>query len=183
MITWHNRPELLYGPFGGGVLRHIPMDDATCADVQDHKHVQRAKSRRDGHEEVACEYGAGVVAPEGAPPLKRQTVRRSPTPWHVAPHRTRLTHRPSLRRSSAEIRSSPRVALARAMAAISCWTLSGSDESTFVVVPDNTRAPESSTGPETDPCSNTTWAVLLSNSIEPKTLAPSWLNRNRRPKP
>ena len=55
LIAGNHRAELLDGPVGRGVLRHVPMHDSACADLQDDEYIQRAKARRDGHEEIARE--------------------------------------------------------------------------------------------------------------------------------
>jgi len=39
LIAGNNPAELLHGPFGGGVLRHIPMHDPTRAHFKDDKDV------------------------------------------------------------------------------------------------------------------------------------------------
>ena len=48
-----------------------------------------AKPRRDGHEEIAREHGAGMIADERAPLVGRDTIARCLIPSHVAPYRTR----------------------------------------------------------------------------------------------
>jgi len=68
LIAWHNRPELLDGPTGRGVLRHVPMHDPTRTNVQHRKDVQHAEARRDGDEEIA-----GELAPAW---LRTKVLRR-----------------------------------------------------------------------------------------------------------
>src|SRR5712691_6325864 len=89
LVAWHNRPELLDGPTGRGMLRHVPMHDPTRTHVQHYKYVQHAEARRDGDEEIAREHRAGMVADEGAPPLGRSAIVRAPTSRHVTPDRAR----------------------------------------------------------------------------------------------
>jgi hypothetical protein len=55
-------PSRSNGQSGGSPLQH-------------HKHVQGPAHRRDGHEKIAREHGAGMVAHKGARPLRRPTVR------------------------------------------------------------------------------------------------------------
>jgi hypothetical protein len=53
------------------------MHDLTRADIEDHEDVHDTKGRCDGHEEVACERGVGMIAHEGAPPLRRRPTARA----------------------------------------------------------------------------------------------------------
>ena len=78
LIARNNPAKLLHSPFGRGMLRHIPMDDPTRPDVKDDQHIQRAKPRRDGHEEIAGEHDIGMIAHEDAPLLGRLAIPRSP---------------------------------------------------------------------------------------------------------
>ena len=125
LIAGHNGAELLDRPRGCGVLGHVPMHDPTCADVQDHEDVHGAECCGRRHEEVTRERGVGVVANEGAPPLRRRA--RASRRGYVPPHRPRRHADPQLELQFAAIRSSPHVAFARAMVAIRrcTWPWSG----------------------------------------------------------
>ena len=59
--------ELLDGPFCRGVVGEIPVHDPACADVEDDEDVQPLKGGGHHDEEVAGEYGAGLIAEERGP--------------------------------------------------------------------------------------------------------------------
>ena len=62
-------PELLNRPFRRGVVGEIPVHDPAGADVEENEDVQPLKGGRHHDEEVAGEYGAGMIAQERGPRL------------------------------------------------------------------------------------------------------------------
>ena len=119
LITCGDHPELLLRPLGCGMLRHIPMHDASRPYVQHHEDVQQAKSYGDGNEEITASTARAWFRIKI---VQRCDVRRVPVPFGGGMYRLTVrgdTRMPTFRRSSAAIRSSPQVRLARAMSPIS----------------------------------------------------------------
>ena len=69
--------ELLDRPCCRGVVGEIPVHDPACADVEKDEHVQSLKGGRHHNEEVAGEYGAGMVVQEHRPRLGRSATAGS----------------------------------------------------------------------------------------------------------
>jgi hypothetical protein len=67
-------PELLDRPFRPGAVGEIPVHDSACADVEEDEHVQPLKGGRHDDEEVAGEYGAGMIVEERRPRLGRSAT-------------------------------------------------------------------------------------------------------------
>jgi len=63
--------ELLRCPVGGRVFGRVPMPNPTAADLQHQEDVDEPECCRDGHEEIAGQCLAGVVAQKRAPRLRR----------------------------------------------------------------------------------------------------------------
>ena len=62
-------PELLDCPFRSGMVGKVPVHDPPCANVEEDEDVQPLKRGRYHDEEVAGEYGAGMIAQERGPRL------------------------------------------------------------------------------------------------------------------
>jgi hypothetical protein len=67
-------PKLLNGPFRRGVFGEIPVHDPACADVEDDEDLQSLKGGGHYDEEVAGQYGAGMIAEERRPRLGRSAT-------------------------------------------------------------------------------------------------------------
>jgi hypothetical protein len=67
-------PKLLDGPFRPGVFGEIPVHHPACADVEDDKDAQSLKGGGHHEEEVAGQYGAGMIAEERRPRLGRSAT-------------------------------------------------------------------------------------------------------------
>jgi len=72
-------PELLGGPFCGGVRRDAEVQDPAALVGQHQEHIQNLKPDRRHGEEVDRHHGLEVILQEGAPRLGR----RLPVPGHV----------------------------------------------------------------------------------------------------
>ena len=70
-------PKLLDGPFRRGVFGEIPVHNPACADVEDDEDVQPLKGGGHHDEEVAGEYGAGMIVEERRPRLGRSATTAS----------------------------------------------------------------------------------------------------------
>ena len=75
-ITSDERPELLNGPLGRGMLRHVPVRDPACPDFQDDEHVENPERGHHRDKEVAREHGARVIADKRVPLLRRGSGAR-----------------------------------------------------------------------------------------------------------
>ena len=89
-----DRSQLLQRPIRARVRCHVDVGQPTRAVLDDNKHVQHPKCRRDRHEEVAGEDRLGMVLQEGGPGLIAAR-RRWNSVWWVAScmNVTMLIHR------------------------------------------------------------------------------------------
>ena len=62
LVARYNHPKLLDGPLRRGVFSEIPVHDPAYADVEDDEDGQPLKGGGHHDEEVAGEYGAGMIA-------------------------------------------------------------------------------------------------------------------------
>ena len=125
LIARDNHPKLLRSPVPCRMLRHVPMQNPSGADFENHEDVQesgmwRSRQRRN-HSPARTGRGSPrtcstLVCPDlgrgGRDGMYRRTVRGD----------NRI---PSFTRSSAAIRSSPHVRFAAAIVAISCCRSAG----------------------------------------------------------
>ena len=91
-VTGRNRfSELLHGPLGGGMRRHIDVKESAARMLNDHKHVENAKRRRDHHAEVTCHNAFGLVADERGPALRGTAVAWTShaVAWRIFVHGSR----------------------------------------------------------------------------------------------
>jgi hypothetical protein len=70
--------ELLSGPLGSRMIRHIAVQDPTGADLDPDKDVQGLKRRRHRSEEVAGDDGTCMIVKECRPTLNGWLPRTSP---------------------------------------------------------------------------------------------------------
>jgi hypothetical protein len=88
-VARHAGPELLDGPLGRRMFRHVPMQDPTAGDLKHKKYVDESKRGGDRHEEIAGQHLTGVVSQERAPRLRTRAVTRRNRPPHVSADRPR----------------------------------------------------------------------------------------------
>jgi hypothetical protein len=74
MVSRHRFAELLYGPLGCGMHRHMAMQNPTRGVLHQHEDIEETKGRRDHRAEIAGDYGFGVVADKRHPALGRDAV-------------------------------------------------------------------------------------------------------------
>jgi hypothetical protein len=85
LIARHNHPKLLRGPVCCRMLRHVPMQDSSCTDFQNDKHVDHAECGCYDDKEIIGERRPCVVPHEGAPrlcSLSRAQWSRRQVPSH-----------------------------------------------------------------------------------------------------
>jgi hypothetical protein len=75
-VAGQDASELLRRPLHRRMLRDIPMQNPTGADLQHHEHVDEPERGRNGHEEIARQRLASVVPHKRAPGLRRCTRSR-----------------------------------------------------------------------------------------------------------
>jgi hypothetical protein len=87
-IARDDHPKLLRRPIRRRVRRHVPVQNASGADVQDDKHLDHAERGRHCDKEITGEHRSGVVPHEGTPRLcslfRARWSRR-----HIPPDRPR----------------------------------------------------------------------------------------------
>jgi hypothetical protein len=126
LIAPHNHARLPRGPVRCRMLRHVPMQDSSGADVQDDEHVDHEGGRTTTKKSLAGTARAWFrtkvlhvcvprLARGGPDGIYRLTVRGE-------------TRTGSFTRSSAAIRSSPHVRFAAAMVGTSCRRSAGIGE-------------------------------------------------------
>ena len=124
LVARHDHPKLLCGPLRCRMRRHVPIHDASCADFEDHEHVEQAEvavttTKKSLASTARAWFRTNVLhacvprpARGGRDGIYRRTVRGE-------------TRMPSFTRSSAAIRSSPQVRLASAMVAFNARSSAG----------------------------------------------------------
>ncbi len=75
-----NLPELLQGPSGGGMHRHVDVHEPAASHFHHDEDVEHPEGRAHCHAEVAGQDGLGMVADKGGPPLPGCS-----TPFPAAP--------------------------------------------------------------------------------------------------
>jgi hypothetical protein len=70
VIRWDGFAQLLQGPCGGGMCRHMTMEYAARGMFHYDKHVEQAKGGRDYHTKVTRDDRLGMIADKGAPVLR-----------------------------------------------------------------------------------------------------------------
>ena len=81
--------KLLNRPLRGGMLRHIPVEDATRTDLEDDEYIEDAKA--DGHrrEEVAGDDRVRMIPHKRRPPLGPLSAPPGPLNAEIASDRAR----------------------------------------------------------------------------------------------
>jgi hypothetical protein len=69
MVSRHRFAELLYGPLGCGMHRHMAMQNPTRGVLHQHEDIEETKGRRDHRANIAGDDGFGVVVDKGHPAL------------------------------------------------------------------------------------------------------------------
>ena len=74
VIGWKRFAELLHGPLRSRMRRDIDVKESAARILNDHKHVEHAKRRRDYHTEITGHYALGMIADERGPGLGLMTL-------------------------------------------------------------------------------------------------------------
>ena len=88
MVAWQRLPQLLQGPFCGGMSGHVVVENSPRSYFHDHEDVKSAETGRDRDKEVACHDHLGVVADEGEPSLLRIWFSSGASILQVFPNRS-----------------------------------------------------------------------------------------------
>jgi hypothetical protein len=81
--------KLLNRPLRGGMLSHIPVQDATRTDFEDNEHIKDAKADRHGREEVTGHHGVRMIPHKRRPPLGLSPAPPGPLSAEIASDRAR----------------------------------------------------------------------------------------------
>ena len=81
--------ELLNRPFRGGMLRHMPVKDATRTDLEDDEDIEDAKADGHGRKEVTGHDGVRMIPHKRRPPLRPPPAPPGPPGAEIASDRAR----------------------------------------------------------------------------------------------
>ena len=111
--------KLLNRPFCGGMLRDVPVEDPPRTDLEDDEDIKDAKANGHRREEVTGDDRLRMISHKCRPPLGPRLAAPGRRVRRYRPTVRGDTVKPSFRRSSFAIRSSPQVGFAWAMPTIS----------------------------------------------------------------
>src|SRR5713226_6884397 len=69
VVGWDGLAQLLEGPSGGRMGRHVEMNNAARGMFHDHDHIQQPERRRHHDAEVTGDAGRGVILEKRCPTL------------------------------------------------------------------------------------------------------------------
>jgi hypothetical protein len=81
--------KLLNRPLGGGMLSHIPVENATRTDLEDDEYIEDPKADGHGREEVTGHDGVRMIPHKRRPPLGSPPAAPGPLGAEIASDRAR----------------------------------------------------------------------------------------------
>jgi hypothetical protein len=115
MVAWQRLPQLLQGPFCGGMSGHVVVENSPRSYFHDHEDVKSAETGRDRHKEVQATITLAWLRTKVSRRCCGSGSRLEPPSWRYFPTVRGETRMPSLSFSSLAMRSSPQLAFSEAI--------------------------------------------------------------------